>query len=459
MAVKTFTLEQIAAVTGGRIEAPTAQPVRGLCLDSRRAAPGCLFAALRGLKVDGHAFARAAVVKGAAAVLAEAPVDVPDGAGVVRVESVEGALKALGSRVRSEYGGTVVGIVGSCGKTTTKDFTASVLARLGTVHATSGNRNNLLGLPETLMDADMDARFWVLEMGISRPGEMAELAPIARPTAVVFTGVQPVHMEFFPSLEAIRDEKARVFESLSGESAAFMNGDDPLLADIDLPEGTTRSTFGTGEACDVRIEAAGLPSAAGTPFRLHAGGETAGGVLPVPGEHNLRNFASAAAAGLHYGLPIQEACRAASALKPAEHRGETYLLPGDVLLFDDSYNANPSAVRLVLDGTRTWHRRTLAVLGEMLELGGSSDHHHREIGAHAARVGIAGLLAVGAGGAAALAEAFSASGRPCMHVARWEDGAGWFDGMIRSGDGILVKGSRGIGLDGLVHRLLERRGR
>ncbi len=459
MAVKTFTLEQIATVTGGRIEATTAKLVRGLCLDSRRVTPDCLFAALKGQKVDGHAFARAAVLKGAAAVLAEVPVDVPEGAGVVRVDSVEAALRTLGSHIRSEFGGTVVGIVGSCGKTTTKDFTASVLARLGTVHATSGNRNNLLGLPETLMAADMDARFWVLELGISRPGEMAELAPMAKPSAVVFTGVQPVHMEFFPSLEAIRDEKAKVFESISGDSAAFLNGDDPLVMAIDLPDGTIRSTFGTGDTSDVRIEEAGLASAGGTPFRLRAGGNTANGVLPVPGEHNLRNFAAAAAAGLHYGLSIQEACRAASELKPAEHRGETFLLPGDVLLFDDSYNANPAAVRLVLDGTKAWHRRTLAVLGEMLELGQSSDHHHREIGSYAARAGVEALLAVGASGAETLAESFSASGRPCMHVERWEDGMGWFEGMIRNGDGILVKGSRGIGLDGLVHRLLERRGR
>jgi UDP-N-acetylmuramoyl-tripeptide--D-alanyl-D-alanine ligase len=459
MAVMSFALERIASATGGRIEVPAPALVRGLCLDSRRVTPGCLFAAIKGQKVDGHAFVRQAVEKGAAAVLAEEPVDVPEGGGVVQVGSVEEALKALGSHVRSGYKGCVVGVVGSCGKTTTKDFTAAVLSRLGTVHATSGNRNNLLGLPETLMAADMDARFWVLEMGISRPDEMAALAPIARPSAVIFTGIEPVHMEFFPSLEAIRDEKCKVFESLEKGGAAFLNGDDPLLADIALPEGSHRTTFGTGRSCHVRIRAESVTGPAGSRFEMAYGGKKAMGVLHVSGVHNLRNFAAAAAAGTFYGLSLREACEAASGLKPVEHRGEAFLLRKDVLLFDDSYNANPAAVGLVLEGIGTWHRRPLAVLGEMLELGEASDRHHRAIGKHAVRAGVEGLLAVGGSGAAALAEAFAASGRPCLHVPRWEDGADWFEAMIRSGDGILVKGSRGIGLDGFVHRLLERRGR
>ncbi len=458
MAVRSFTLEEIAGITGGRVVRPAQGPIRGLCLDSRRASPASLFAALKGQRVDGHDFAAAAIRSGAAAVLAEQEVDLPEGAGLLVVPSVERAVEAVAIEIRSEFRGEVLGIVGSCGKTTTKDFTAAVLGRLGVVTATAGNRNNLLGLPETLMAADMQARFWVLEMGISHPSEMDVLAPLGSPTGVLFTNIQPVHMEFFPSLEAIRDEKAKVLHRTDPHGFAIVNASDPLLAQMAIPEGMGRLTYGAQPGAELWIEAAGSAGPEGTPFRLHDSRGSAEGFLPVPGLHNLINFAGACRAGLHYGLAIEECAAAAASLKAAPHRGQARLLRNQVLLFDDSYNANPAAVVLALQTAAGWGRRVIGALGSMLELGAGSIEHHRLVGARAADLGLACLLAVGGKEAEAMAEAFAASGRPCLHVESWQDGAEWLDGQIRAGDGVLVKGSRGIGLDGLVAWLSGRRG-
>jgi UDP-N-acetylmuramoyl-tripeptide--D-alanyl-D-alanine ligase len=458
MAMRTFTAEEIASASDGRVLRPSAGPIAGLSLDSRAVKPGMLFAAIRGEKTDGHGYCAAAAELGAACVLVERAVEVPEGCGMVLVDSVELALRALGRQVRSDFRGEVVAVAGSCGKTTTKDFTASVLKRLGTVHATSGNRNNLLGLPETLMGADMDCRFWVLETGISKPMEMDDLAPMARPTGVVMTTIQPVHTEFFASLEAIRDEKAKIFESAEPGAFGALNADDPLLRDLRLPSGMERVLYGTCQDADLRIEPEGDAGPRGTAFRLHLRGETAQGFLPVTGIHNLLNFAAACASGACFSAPLAQLAESASDLQPAAHRGEPHLLRGDVLLLDDSYNANPAAMAAVLSSTRAWGRRVVGALGEMLELGPSSQRHHETAGFLAAQSGLCALLAVGGEGARVMAEAFAASGRPTFHVRKWQDGVEWIEGQIRDGDGVLVKGSRGIGLDGLVAWLLERKG-
>jgi UDP-N-acetylmuramoyl-tripeptide--D-alanyl-D-alanine ligase len=457
MAMRTFAAEEIASASEGRVLRSSAVPVTGLSLDSRTVKPGMLFAAIRGEKTDGHGYCSAAAEMGAACVLVERAVDVPEACGMVLVDSVELALRVLGRRIRSDFRGEVVAVAGSCGKTTTKDFAASVLKRLGTVHATSGNRNNLLGLPETLMGADMDCRFWVLETGISKPMEMGDLAPMARPTGVVMTNIQPVHTEFFASLEAIRDEKAKIFDSAEPGAFGALNADDPLLRNMRLPSGMERILYGMSQEADLRIEPVGDQGPLGTAFRLHLRGESAPGVLPVTGIHNLLNFAAACAAGACFGAPLAQLADCASDLKPAAHRGETHFLRGGILLLDDSYNANPAAVAAVLDSSRGWGRRVVGALGEMLELGPSSARHHETAGMLAAKSGLCALLAVGGEGARVMAEAFAASGRPTLHVGKWQDGAQWIESLIGDGDGILVKGSRGIGLDGLVAWLLERK--
>jgi UDP-N-acetylmuramoyl-tripeptide--D-alanyl-D-alanine ligase len=171
----------------------------------------------------------------------------------------------------------------------------------------------------------------------------------------------------------------------------------------------------------------------------------------------LLNFAAACAAGACFSAPVALLAECASDLKPAAHRGETYVLRDGILLLDDSYNANPAAVAAVLNSTRGWGRRVVGALGEMLELGPSSPSHHEATGILAAQAGLAALLAVGGENASLLATAFAASGRPAFHARTWQDGAEWIENQIRGGDGVLVKGSRGIGLDGLVAWLVKRK--
>jgi UDP-N-acetylmuramoyl-tripeptide--D-alanyl-D-alanine ligase len=459
MAMRAFTLEEVATITRGRVLAGSAGCVSGLSLDSRTAEPGRLFAALKGERADGHDHCRQAAERGAAAVLVERPVQLPDGTGVVQVASVERAVRALAAEARSRFRGEVVGIVGSCGKTTTKDFTAAVLSALGPTYATPGNRNNLLGVPESLMAADVDARFWVLELGISQPGEMEELAPIARPTAVVFTTIQPVHTQFFPSLEAILEEKAKVMRWTEEGGRVLLNADDPLLAGLVLTPTLKKTTYGTAEGAELRIEALGTAHPEGIPFSLCHGGREARGFLPLSGMHNLLNFAAACAAGASYGAAVERMAEAAQGLRPARHRGERIHLKGDVFLLDESYNANPAAMESVLRSLEAWgERRPVAALGEMLELGPAWLEHHKRVGQLAAEVGVTVLLAVGGEGARAMAEAFRGRGREVLHEPRWLDGAEWLEEKLKDGDGLVVKGSRGVGLDGLVAWLRARRG-
>ncbi len=458
MAGMILPLDTIAAVTGGRVLAAAERPSVGLSLDSRRCEGGRLFAALRGARCDGHDFLPDAALHGAAAALVEREVPVPSGMGAVLVPSVERALAALGRHVRDAFPGTVAGVVGSCGKTTTKDFCAALLRRLGPVHATAGNRNNLLGLPETLLEADASARFWVLEMGISRPGEMEELAPVARPNTVVFTTIQHVHTEFFPSLEAIRDEKGKVLEHVPAGGLAVINHEDPLLSSLEIPAGIRRITYGRNPGADLRVFPREKPGPAGSLFVLEGRGRRAEGILPLAGRHNLMNLAAAACLAVEEGLSLEEAARVASDLRPAPHRGERHDLDGSVLLLDDSYNSNPAALSEVLAETRSWGRPVAAALGEMLELGSSAKELHREAGRLAAQAGVRTLLAVGGPDAGEMAASFGEWGGEALHVRHWSEGARWIEERLPEGGALVVKGSRGIGLDGLVAWLLERRG-
>jgi len=457
MARLTFRLDEIANRLHGRLYGRATAQVRGLAYDSRRCPRGALFAALKGERADGHDYAAEAIANGACAVLVERKVALGPEAGMVIVECVEEAVRELGIMAREAFRGTVVGVVGSTGKTTTKDFTASLLAEQGVVDSTPGNRNNLLGLPETLMEADTDADFWVLELGISRPGEMELLAPIARPTTVVFTNIRPVHTEFFPSLEAILEEKAKVLRFTRGERRLILNGDDSLLAQMDLPPGFETVTYGKGKENDVVVSAGSSTSPEGVPFVISAGAKRAEGTLGVPGLFNLENFAAAAATAISSGLAVERAASAAATLRTGAHRSITRKLSGDVLLLDDSYNSNPAAMASVIAETSRWKRRVVAALGEMLELGEISAEKHAEIGRLCAESGVAALLAVGGSVAGEMADAFRASGRPCLFVKDWREGVEWFYELIKGGDCVLVKGSRGIGLDGLVEWLLERR--
>ncbi len=450
--MRHFSAAEAAGLTGGTLVGRGDAGFEGVALDSRAVRPGNLFVALKGAKSDGHDYCGDATGRGASMLLVERDPGLNTSAQVLKVASSEAALRALGRAARDSFKGSVIGVVGSCGKTTTKDFTASVLSAGGAVSTTAGNRNNLLGTPETMLNADQESKFWVLELGISRPGEMEELAPLARPNGVVFTTIQPVHMEFFPSLEAILGEKSKVMRWMTRPGFVVVNTDDPLLAKMAVPGGARRVSYGRSAEADLRIEPGSEVSESGVSFRLRHENETASGFLPVAGEHQLMNFAAACAAGIACGLGLHESAAASSSLRPARHRGELLKAPGGVLILDDSYNANPAAVETVLKSVSKWNRRVVAVLGEMLELGPESAAHHARTGLLAAQA-VAALAVVGSEAARPMADSFAKTGRPLLFASRWQDAVEWARSEAGPGDLLLVKGSRGIGLDALVEAL------
>jgi UDP-N-acetylmuramoyl-tripeptide--D-alanyl-D-alanine ligase len=454
----SFTLQELALHASGRVVRDTARPVSGAALDSRTVQPGMLFAALAGDRVDGHDFCGDAVKRGAAALLVQRDIAADGSAGIIRAPSVEGALQELGKSCRAAFQGKVLGVVGSAGKTTTKEFLAAVLARKAATEKSPGNRNNLLGLPESLMNLDQEAAFWVLELGISRPDEMAELAPIALPDGVVFTTIQPVHLEFFPSQRAIFEEKARVLNWTDNEGFAVVNEDDPYLSSLVLPPGMRRLSYGASARADVRLLNLREAPDGSQHFELAYRTEAVPVHLPLSGRHQAWNFAAACAGGLACGMKIEQAAAAAQALKPAPHRGETALLADGILLVDDSYNSNPNAAASVLKSLSGKGRRVAAVLGQMNELGPESRRFHQETGKLAGDC-VDVLLAVGNEDALALCEEFARTGKPAHHEAAWENGAEWIASQLEAGDVLLVKGSRTVGLEGLVQWLKQRGGR
>ncbi|MCI4397801.1 MAG: UDP-N-acetylmuramoyl-tripeptide--D-alanyl-D-alanine ligase [Acidobacteria bacterium] len=457
MAVRRFDATEAAGITGGKVAGREKAGFAGVALDSRSVREGNLFVALKGAKSDGHDYCADAILRGASALLVERRPEGVEAAAWIEVQSTELALRRLGAAARESFKGTVIGVVGSCGKTTTKDFTAAVLSTKARVSATSGNRNNLLGAPETMLNADQDSRFWVLELGISRPGEMEELAPVARPNGVIFTTIQPVHTEFFPSLEAILAEKSKVMRWLREPGFVVVNADDPLLENMAVPKGARRLSYGRSYEADVRIEAGGEISDGGLCFTLRHESKTASGFLPVVGEHQLANFAAACAAGVACGLQLEEAAAAAEKLKPARHRGELLKIAKGAVILDDSYNANPAAMESVLRSVSKLNRRVVAVLGEMLELGPEAAAYHAKTGRIAGEV-VSALAVVGSDAARPMAEEFAKTGHPCLFAGRWQEAMEWVRSEIKPGDLLLVKGSRGIGLDGLVEALASEGG-
>jgi len=457
----------LAAITGGRLLRRSARPVRGGAVDSRLVEPGNLFVALAGAHTDGHRFLVEAAARGAAAlVVARAPEDTAalGDVTVLLVPDALAALQAIGGAWRTRFELLVVGITGSVAKTLTKEATAAVLGtRLPTLRS-EGNQNNEIGLPLTLLRLGPEHRAAVLEMGMYVGGEIATLAALGRPSIGIVTAIAPVHLERAGSMEAIVDAKAELLEALPAAGAAIINGDDPVVAAM---VGRTRArvlSYGLGPAADVRAERVVAGGPAGMRFELVAR-EPRATRFPVAitalGRHSVANALAAAAVGLVAGLDDAEiAAGLATPWETASGRRSRLVRVGAISVLDDSYNAAPPSMGAALDLLATLGGRPVAVLGEMLELGPLHDAAHREVGEAAARV-VAELVVVGPG-AAGIADGAEAAGLEPERIRRVADRAAALvalDAILRDGDVVLVKASRGAALDELADALLEGRRR
>ncbi len=451
-----FRLEEVATIAGGTVlQGTPSQVFRSFGIDSRITVSGELFFALPG-KRDGHDFVRDAAGHGAAGAVVARPVTVPDpGFGLVETRDTVAALQALARAALERRPVKVVGITGSVGKTTTKEFTAALLSSRLRVLRSEGNFNNHLGLALSLLRLEPDHEAAVLEMGMSAPGEIAALTRIAPPDVAVITNIGPVHMEFFYSLEDIARAKREILDGAAAGAVAVLNGDDPLVmkAADGWPGRTV--TFGLGRSCDVRAWDIRRRGYEGSDLTLRYGREEGRALFPFVNDALVPNLLAAAAVCLAFGLGWPEIAPRIPGLRPHAMRGvleET----GGIRLYDDSYNSNPRALDAVLRSLAGLPAaRKVAVLADMLELGTARQEFHRQAGKTLADSNWDVLVAVGPL-AALIAEGAAEAGMDAKAIQLFPDSdaaAAAIAGIVRPGDLVLVKGSRGMRMERVADRL------
>jgi UDP-N-acetylmuramoyl-tripeptide--D-alanyl-D-alanine ligase len=467
-----LTAGEIARAMDGRlVTGESTQAIEAFSIDSRTVKPGDLFFAIRGERFDGHAFVDGAIAAGAIGVVVSELDGLPTAGSaiVIAVDDTTRALQRLAREIRRRSGARVIAITGSAGKTTTKEVAAEFLTLRYRTFRNRGNLNNHIGLPLSLLELraradvpspEMAPEMVVLELGMSAPGEIRTLVGIAEPDVRVWTNVGEAHLESFPSVDAIADAKAEILEHAGADACLVINRGDPrVMARVDRFPGRTW-TFGIDVPADVMatnvqdLGVQGMRASVRTPQ-----GE-ANVAIPLLGRANLANVLAGMAVALDAGVPLVDLVERATTLKPASHRGEVRRLSSGITVLDDSYNANPLAVRRALEVIAAEPRATrrVAVLGEMLELGPESVRLHQECGraAVAARVNV--LVTVGGPPARALGEAAIDAGLARAAVTHVADSAAAADVMaalVEPGDLVLVKGSRGVRLERVVERLVE----
>ncbi|GAB2708578.1 UDP-N-acetylmuramoyl-tripeptide--D-alanyl-D-alanine ligase [Kitasatospora kifunensis] len=458
-----LTLAEVAAATGGELADgadPQALVTGPLAIDSRKAAPGGLFAAFRGERVDGHAFAAQAVAAGAVAVLAERPLGVP----AVLVPDVQVAMGRLAQAVADRAGATVVALTGSAGKTSTKDLIAQLLAKIGPTVFTEGSLNNELGFPMTATRVEPDTRHLVLEMGARHKGDIAYLCSLARPSIGLVLNVGSAHLGEFGSKEGIAQAKGELVEALAEDGTAILNADDPLVREMAARTRAKVVTFGETPGADVRAQDVRLDSTGRPSFTLSTLAGSARVQLRLYGEHHVSNALAAAAVAMELGLSVDDTAAAlgeAGAL--SRWRMEVVDRADGVTVVNDAYNANPESMRAALRALATMggrgpeRRRTWAVLGEMRELGEESLDEHDAIGRLAVRLDVTKLVAVGGREAACMelgARNEGSWGEESVLVSDADAAVELLRGQLRPGDVVLVKASRSVGLERVAQALL-----
>ena len=382
---------------------------------------------------------------------------------VIEVDDTTAALQTLGHAVRRESGTKVVAITGSAGKTTTKEVTGDLLATRHRVVRNRGNYNNHIGLPLSLIELCQRPEVAVVELGMNHAGEISTLVRIAEPDVRVWTNVGDAHLEFFPSVDAIADAKAEIFEGADPSTLLVANADDERIT-ARLPRYSGRvSTFGIDHAATIRASGVVDRGTGGTAARVTTPAGEANLEVPLVGRGNLMNVLAATAVAVEFQIPLDVIGAQVSRLRPASHRGDVVRLSMGATVVDDSYNANPTATRGALDVlTRTTAAgRRIAVLGEMLELGDQSKQLHEDVGRSTAGKRVDLLFTVGGPSAEAMGAAAVAAGMPpatVRHFSTSDEAALALVATIARGDLVLVKGSRGVKTDRIVERLKAERG-
>src|SRR5215475_11252102 len=442
--MNSVTLSQVAQFAGASLSSGSGTVViNKVSTDSRTIKPGELFVALRGENFEGHDFVEAAAKAGAEGALVDFnwTDKVPNNFALLRATDTLKAYQTLAANYRRSLTLKVLAITGSNGKTSTKDFAASVLARKFRVTKTEGNFNNHVGLPRTILEATSEDEVAVWEIGMNHPGEIAALSKIAAPDAAIITNIGVAHIEFMGSREAIAREKGALAEAVGQQGTVILNTDDPsskgIAARTHAKIVFAGTTGGVVRAIEIR------QSADGSEFTILEGAHRCRAQLPVAGLHMVQNALLAVAAGRAFGLSIEE-CAAGLVAAPLTKARLQIKEIGGVQFLDDSYNANPdsmkAALRTLLELDAAGKR--IAVLGEMRELGAESERGHRDVGEAAATLGVDQLITIG-DGAEMIAEGARSAGLAKVSSVRSTGEAVDLLGQIaESGDLVLIKGSR-----------------
>jgi UDP-N-acetylmuramoyl-tripeptide--D-alanyl-D-alanine ligase len=437
-------LSQVARAVNGRPSRPLgSETVTGVSTDTRSIRAGDLFFALRGASFDAHDFLGHAFEKGAVAAVVDR--DIPAPGLTLGVGDTLEALGTLAAAYRMTLGARVVGVAGSNGKTTTKEMIAHVLGRDRRLTKAQGSFNNSVGVPVTIFQADERTDSAVLEIGTNHPGEIARLGRIARPDIAVLVSVGAEHLEGLGSLDGVADEETAIFDHLRSGGYAVVHDDPRILSRLRLPP-EKFITFGLSPSADLHpswIDGMRF-GVRGVEFRL--------GLL---GEWNIQNALAAAAVAMLHGIPLGEIARRLADFRPPKMRMERLEL-GGVTIINDAYNSNPeSASRAVREFSRFPSRgRRVAVIGDMRELGPTSETYHRQLGRQLAESGVDVVVGVGRECRALLAEL---GGRKEKHGFESVDELRpTLDGLIQTGDAVLLKGSRSVGLERVVKWMGER---
>jgi UDP-N-acetylmuramoyl-tripeptide--D-alanyl-D-alanine ligase len=454
-----FTVQDIVRATRGALVAgDLSVSVTGVSIDSRSLGVGEAFFAIRGHRLDGHAFLADAAGRGAACLVVhalqdDAPANVP----LVLVEDTTTALGLLAADHRARFSIPVVGVTGSNGKTTTKELIASVLGTRWRVLKPTASFNNQWGLPLTLLRLVPEDAALVLELGTNRPGEVAYLAELARPTVGVVTNVAAVHTEFLRSLDGVSQEKAALVRAIPADGWVALNADDPRVAGMARDAKAHVVTYGRAPTAQVRLASDVVEDARGLAFTLEAAGGREPVTLAFAGRHNASNALAAAAVGVALGFSLDEIARGLAAGRPVAGRC-VWRAAGGVRILDDTYNANPVSMRAALEtvAVRRGAGRLVVVLGDMLELGGIAEDAHRELGREVVAAGAHELVGVGRLALLAVEAAREAGITEARHATTFEDTVAHLLKRLVPGDTVLVKGSRGMRLERVVDALVAR---
>lgn len=455
--MKNMSLQKIAAACGGTYCGSadlSEREVSSVVIDSRKAEKDSLFVAIKGARVDGHSFIPQVMEKGALCAVSEQDLgDVPYP--YIKVGSCEQALKDIAEHYRRSLDIRVVGISGSVGKTSTKEMIASVLGQKFNVLKTEGNFNNEIGLPLTVFNIREEHEIAVLEMGISHFGEMTRLAKIARPDICVITNIGVAHIESLGSRDGILKAKTEMFKYMNPEGTIILNGDDDKLRGFVPENGVSPVYFGLDPSCPYHAEKTENKGLRGTDAEFVTPDSRFRAHISIPGGHMVYNALAGIAVGTALGMTPDEMARGIEALVPIA--GRNNLIETERWsIIDDCYNANPASMKSSLDVLACADTRTVAILGDMFELGASEKEMHYEVGAYAAEKGISVLICIGglsAETARGARESSDGAAMEILHYSTKEDFFKEMNDVLKKDDTILVKASHGMEFTEIVNFL------